>query len=91
MPVTDHGLHHRVRLYQNAGLVARGSEPCRARVASVYERGGYEDRIDYPAPPPPPVLTDAESAWVEAMLEEKGLRGGSADSAREKPETEPRQ
>jgi Protein of unknown function (DUF4058) len=39
-----------------------------AVVASVYERGGYEDRIDYREPPPAPPLSQEESAWVDLLL-----------------------
>lgn len=39
-----------------------------AIVASVYERGGYEDRIDYHEPPPPPPLSAEDAAWVENLL-----------------------
>jgi hypothetical protein len=46
-----------------------------AVVASVYERAGYEDRIDYGEPPPTPALTEEEAAWVASLLGEKGVRG----------------
>lgn len=39
-----------------------------AIVASVYERGGYDARIDYREPVPPPPLSTEEAAWVEALL-----------------------
>lgn len=39
-----------------------------AVVASVYERGGYDARIDYRTPVPPPALTEEETAWVEQLL-----------------------
>jgi hypothetical protein len=42
-----------------------------AVVASVYERGGYEDRIDYGETPPPPPLTDEETAWVQLLLRDQ--------------------
>jgi hypothetical protein len=45
-----------------------------AVVASVYERGGYEDRIDYREPPPPPPLPEEETAWVESLLREQRRR-----------------
>jgi hypothetical protein len=38
-----------------------------AAVAAVYERGGYATRIDYTAPPPPP-LDAAYARWVESTL-----------------------
>lgn len=37
-------------------------------VASVYERGGYDARIDYRTPVPPPALAEEETAWVEQVL-----------------------
>ncbi|MEZ4866899.1 MAG: DUF4058 family protein [Caldilineaceae bacterium] len=37
-------------------------------VASVYERGGYDARIDYRTPVPPPALSEAEAAWVARLL-----------------------
>lgn len=40
-----------------------------AIVASVYERGGYDTRIDYRQPVPPPALSAEESAWVAGLLE----------------------
>jgi len=39
-----------------------------AIVASVYERGGYDARIDYRQPVPPPALSAIEASWVEARL-----------------------
>lgn len=39
-----------------------------ALVASVYERGGYEDRIDYREAPPAPPLSQEEAAWVDHLL-----------------------
>jgi hypothetical protein len=39
-----------------------------AIVASVYERGGYDARIRYSQPVPPPVLSEGEAAWVETLL-----------------------
>jgi hypothetical protein len=39
-----------------------------AAVASVYERSAFERAIDYRDQPPPPVLTGAESAWVNRLL-----------------------
>jgi hypothetical protein len=39
-----------------------------AVVASVYERGGYDARIDYRTPVPPPALAEQETAWVEQLL-----------------------
>lgn len=39
-----------------------------AVVASIYERGGYDARIDYRTPVPPPALAEEETAWVEQLL-----------------------
>jgi Protein of unknown function (DUF4058) len=48
-------------------------------VASVYERGGYEDRIDYREAPPHPPLSEAEAEWVAERLREQGRRGPRRD------------
>lgn len=40
----------------------------------TYDVSGYEDFIDYREPPPPPPLSDAEMAWLDELLQEKGLR-----------------
>jgi hypothetical protein len=48
-----------------------------AVVASVYERGAYEDRIDYREVPPPPPLGADDAAREDALLRERGLRGES--------------
>lgn len=45
-----------------------------AAVAAVYERGGYDVQIAYTQPVPPPALTNAETAWVDAHL--RPLRKG---------------
>jgi len=37
-------------------------------IASVYERGGYDARIDYAQPVPPPALSPEERAWVQLLL-----------------------
>lgn len=39
-----------------------------AVVTSVYERGGYDARIDYRTPVPPPALAEEETTWVEQLL-----------------------
>lgn len=39
-----------------------------AVIAEVYERGGYEQVIDYRLAPPPPTLSEAESGWVTGLL-----------------------
>jgi hypothetical protein len=41
-----------------------------AVVASVYERGGYDARINYRDPAPPPALNAEETRWVEGLLAE---------------------
>ena len=41
-----------------------------ATIAAVYERGGYEDLIDY-REPPPPALSEQEAAWLDALLQQK--------------------
>jgi hypothetical protein len=38
-------------------------------VASVYERGGYDTRIDYRQPVPPPALSESEAAFVSRLLQ----------------------
>ena len=40
-------------------------------VASVYERGGYDARIDYAAPVPPPKLSKVEAEVVARVLKKK--------------------
>lgn len=37
-------------------------------VASVYERGGYDTRIDYAQPVPSPALLPEENQWVHLLL-----------------------
>jgi len=44
-----------------------------AVVAAVYERGGYATLIDY-SQPPPPALSEAESAWLEEHLRAQKVR-----------------
>lgn len=39
-----------------------------ALVASVYERGGYDARINYHDSVPPPDLSEEESVWVKQLL-----------------------
>lgn len=39
-----------------------------AIVAGVYGRGRYHTRIDYRQPPPPPALSDADQAWLTALV-----------------------
>ena len=44
-----------------------------AVVASVYERGGYDARIDYRNPVPPPTLDESEMEWVARLLALPGV------------------
>jgi hypothetical protein len=44
-----------------------------AVVKSVYDRGPYGRVIDYQEPPPPP-LSEAEAAWLDAFLRQQGVR-----------------
>lgn len=37
-------------------------------LASIYERGAYALRLDYSQSPPPPPLSDADTAWVDKLL-----------------------
>jgi hypothetical protein len=45
-----------------------------AAVASVYERGAYTSQIDYRQPLPPPVLSEAETTWLDQLLHDQGRR-----------------
>jgi hypothetical protein len=45
-----------------------------AVVAATYDRGRFEREIDYRGPVPSPPLSPGETAWVEALLREKGSR-----------------
>jgi len=40
-----------------------------------YDDGGYADLVDYRRPPPV-TLSPEEAAWMDELLEEKGLRSG---------------
>lgn len=40
----------------------------------IYDEVRYDLRIDYTAPPPPPELTDEQSAWLDELLRTGGLR-----------------
>ena len=51
-----------------------------AAIKSAYDRGPYRRVIDYREPPPPPPLSEAEAAWVDAFLRERGLRAESANA-----------
>lgn len=41
-----------------------------AALRTTYEAARYDLRIDYAQPPPPPALSDEETAWVEAQLQQ---------------------
>ncbi|MBS1251596.1 MAG: hypothetical protein MAG451_00629 [Anaerolineales bacterium] len=45
-----------------------------AAVTTIYARGAYAQQIDYRQPPPLPPLSEEESAWLDGLLREKGLR-----------------
>ena len=45
-----------------------------AVVASVYERGAYAAQIDYRRAPPPPLLSEAETLWLDEHLRRQGVR-----------------
>ncbi len=45
-----------------------------ALAASVYERGGYEDILDYSRPPPSPKLSEAEAEWLDRHLRAQSKR-----------------
>ena len=47
-----------------------------AVVGQVYTDGSYDLDIDYGPEPPEPPLSDADRAWLDALLREQGLRGG---------------
>lgn len=40
----------------------------------IYADAGYERRINYRNPPPPPALPAEDAAWLDAHLRERGLR-----------------
>ncbi len=39
-----------------------------AALTTIYGRGAYALRLDYSQPPPPPPMSDADTAWVDALL-----------------------
>lgn len=45
-----------------------------AVIVELYERGGYEQVIDYRCEPPSPPLSDAESEWVRNILRDHRTR-----------------
>jgi hypothetical protein len=48
-----------------------------ATFTRCYDNGGYADFVDYEQPPPAS-LSPEEAAWVDGLLQGKGLRDGSA-------------
>jgi hypothetical protein len=38
-------------------------------VTAIYDEAGYDLSIDYRQPPPPPLLSDADAAWVRQLLD----------------------
>ena len=55
------------------GLIAKEPDLGTA-VTSAYDRGAFAREIDYRRPPPPPRLGAEEAAWLDSLLQEKGLR-----------------
>ncbi|MBM3225674.1 MAG: DUF4058 family protein [Candidatus Tectomicrobia bacterium] len=45
-----------------------------AALAIIYERSGYDLRIDYTQPPPAPALPAREATWLDRHLRAAGLR-----------------
>jgi hypothetical protein len=43
-------------------------------LAQVYDRARYDLRTDYRTAPPEPALSPEDTAWVDTLLREKGLR-----------------
>lgn len=41
---------------------------------ALYDRAGYDLRIDYTKAPPPPTLSLADAAWLETHLKAVGMR-----------------
>jgi hypothetical protein len=39
-----------------------------AAFAAIYDEAGYDLSIDYAQPPPPPVLNEADTAWMRQLL-----------------------
>lgn len=48
--------------------------PLQAIVEGVCDRAGYNDRIDYRQPVPPPKLSETDQQWVDELL--APIRGG---------------
>ena len=40
-----------------------------AALATIYDEAAYDLSIDYNAPPPPPELSDEDTAWLRSILE----------------------
>jgi hypothetical protein len=49
-------------------------------LAELYDRARYDLRLDYRLSPPDPALPPADADWVEALLQEKGLRPSAVDA-----------
>jgi hypothetical protein len=43
-------------------------------IPQIYEDVRYERRIDYSVAPPPPALTDEQTAWLDGLLRQVSLR-----------------
>jgi hypothetical protein len=43
-------------------------------LAVIYDRSGYDLRIDYTQPPPPPPLSTEDAAWLDDHLRAAGVR-----------------
>jgi hypothetical protein len=41
---------------------------------SLYDRAGYDLRIDYTQAPPPPALSPDDAAWLDEQLKAAGVR-----------------
>lgn len=46
-------------------------------LALIYDRSGYDLRIDYTSPPPAPALSVGDAAWIETHLCAMGKRRAS--------------
>lgn len=58
-------------------LITEDAEPTvdlQAILNGVYDRAGYDVRIDYRQPPPPPALSEANQRWLDELL--VSVRGG---------------
>jgi len=42
-----------------------------ASFQGVYDRAGYDLRIDYTQPPPPPAFSAEDQMWIQALLQER--------------------